>query len=98
MATEELNFLAAGRREYEEPGERALIHLSSAAWEAIRPLPLHRIKIIDSAGVTIEPLQDGVYRYPPVRVQVPHDPEATQRYVNMPPTDWSEIIHRDSTN
>lgn len=98
MATEELNFLAAGRREYEEPEQRALIHLSNAAWESVYPLPFHRIKIIEKAGVVLEPIQTGVLRYPPVRVQVPGDPEASQRYINMPPTDWSEIIHRGSTD
>jgi hypothetical protein len=52
----------------------------------------YRVCRIISKYVELEPLQEGVYRYPPVQVQVPRRPDFIEKYVSMGQTDWSSLL------
>jgi hypothetical protein len=77
---------------YEDPG-----------WEYFKPAKdgnftkgMRLAMIIGGLRFT-EPLQDEVFRYPPIQVDVPRRPDFIANYVNMRPTDWSERIHGNYT-
>ena len=54
-----------------------------------------RVAMIIGGILLVEPRQDGVLRYPPVQVDVVRNPDFITEYVNMPPTDWSEVLHHE---
>jgi hypothetical protein len=70
-------------------------------WSAFEPLTngereMEGYRLAETIGrVSIfEPLQPGVRRYPPVAVEVGRSAAKVSEYVNMPPTDWSEVFFR----
>jgi hypothetical protein len=83
--------LPIGERQYEEPHPRDL------RWAKGKEIPKRwRMHSIFSGVIHIEPVQDGVHRYPPVQIDVPRRPDFIARYINMPPTDWRELF-KDET-
>lgn len=50
----------------------------------------YRIAFIEGDEVKVEPLQDGVLRYPPVQVGVPRDQDFIEEYTHMGPSTFSD--------
>ncbi|HET7528995.1 MAG TPA: hypothetical protein VFJ84_02085 [Candidatus Saccharimonadales bacterium] len=51
----------------------------------------YRVAFIYGDEVKVEPLQEGVHRYPPVQVEVARDPDFIDRYIDMGPSTFSSL-------
>ncbi|HVS79088.1 MAG TPA: hypothetical protein VHD84_02250 [Candidatus Saccharimonadales bacterium] len=83
--------------DYISPDERYMPRIPKEAAAFICEELGYRIAIDLGEEVKIEPLQDGVLRYPPVQVQVPRRPDYIERYVSMEPSDWSSLLPSSET-
>ena len=58
-----------------------------------------KFRIAEIVGHTAipEPVQEGVLRYPPIRINMPLDASRNEGYINMEPTDWFQVFRKKSS-
>jgi len=88
--------IETGSAQYQEPDPSEISHEKIV--REIGEIPTRRLMAIEDGYAIYEPLQDGVRRYPPVRVGVSADPEAIKRYLDILPSPERGRLDKPSSN